>query len=237
MAALTENNLKGYIIGTNKFNFQDARVDDLENVANIISRTQGQQGIEVRNNRLVLSNGGYYETGAVFEDVEENIVLDNTKTSSYEYNISGTSQEYLDWMTGGSPVNVWIKGSNGSTEIEVELEGSFSVDGTDAIFALSDNNASLINYGIQTIKVDTTNMEFSIFKDERNEDDLTLTEIAVYLPGSDPVQWPAELLDAAGIEGGLAYDIENSQNDGDILYNAIRDRLINDGYIQAQSQI
>lgn len=30
MAALTQNDLKGYIIGNNQFNFQDARVDDLE---------------------------------------------------------------------------------------------------------------------------------------------------------------------------------------------------------------
>lgn len=30
MAALTQNDLKGYIIGNNQFNFQDARVDDLK---------------------------------------------------------------------------------------------------------------------------------------------------------------------------------------------------------------
>ena len=30
MSALTQNDLKGYIIGNNQFNFQDARVDDLE---------------------------------------------------------------------------------------------------------------------------------------------------------------------------------------------------------------
>lgn len=214
--SLIQNDLKGYIIGNNQFNFQDARVDDLENVANIISRTAGQQGIEVRNNRLALTNGGYYKTGAVFEDVEENIVLDNTKTSSYEYNISGTSQEYLDWMTGGSPANVWIKGSNGRTEIERELAGSFSVDGTDATFALSDNNASLTDYGIQSIKVDLTNKTFVIEKDTRNEDDLTLNEIAVYLPNSDPQTWPIDLIDIDGI------------------YEAIRDRLVSEGYITPQ---
>lgn len=30
MSALTQNDLKGYIIGNNQFNFQDARVDDLK---------------------------------------------------------------------------------------------------------------------------------------------------------------------------------------------------------------
>ena len=30
MSALIQNDLKGYIIGNNQFNFQDARVDDLE---------------------------------------------------------------------------------------------------------------------------------------------------------------------------------------------------------------
>ena len=214
--SLTQNDLKGYIIGNEQFNFQDARVDDLENVANIISRTQGQKGIEVRNNRLALTEGGYYETGALFEDVEENIVLDNSNTSSYEYDISGTPQNYLDWMTDGNPANIWLVGSNGESDIEVELEGTFIVDGTEATFELSDNNASLTDYGIQSIKVDLTNMTFIIEKDTRNEDDLTLNEIAVYLPNSDPVQWPANLLDIDGI------------------YDAIVDKLINDGYIQSQ---
>lgn len=47
MAALTQNDLKGYIIGTNQFNFQDARVDNLEDAANVINRTGGEGGIEV----------------------------------------------------------------------------------------------------------------------------------------------------------------------------------------------
>lgn len=197
------------------FTLQDARVDRLQDIGWIIDRTQGQQGIEVRNNRLALTNGGYYETGALFEDVGNEYILAGDGTLEYTYDISNSPQNYIDWITDGNTVHIWLVGSNGRTEFEVELEGSFSVDGTDATFGLSDNNASLTDYGIQSIKVDLTNMEFNIFKDERNEDDLILTEIAVYLPESDPVQWPADLLDI------------------DEIYTEIVRRLDADGYISA----
>ena len=217
MAALTQNDLKGYIIGTNQFNFQDARVDDLENVANIISRTEGQEGIEVRNNRLALTNGGYYDDAALFEDVGNEHRLAGDGTLVYTYDISKAPQNYIDWITDGNTVHIRLVGSNGENEIEEELEGSFSVDGTEATFRLSDG--SLTDYGIQFIKVDLTDMEFKIFKDERNEYDLVLTEIAVYLPGAQPIKWPVDLVDI------------------DDIYLAIKDRLIDEGYIQSQSQI
>lgn len=200
------NSLNGYIL-------QDARVDSIQG---IIDNTLGQQGIEVRNNRLVLTEGGYYCTAAVFEDVGNQYELDNSIKTSYSYNVSGTPQDYLNWMAVGNQANVFIKGSNGRNEIEEELEGTFVVDGTEAGFELSDSNASLTDYGIQSIKVNLANMTFIIEKDTRNEDNLTLTEIATYLPNY-PNPWPVDLVDINGI------------------YTAIVDKLINDGYIQSQS--
>jgi hypothetical protein len=194
-------------------------IDDISAVntaATVISRTAGQQGIEVRNNRLVLTEGGYYGDAAVFEDVGNQYDLDNSIKTSYSYDVSRTPQDYLNWMAEGNQANVFIKGSNGRNEIEEELEGTFVVDGTEAGFELSDSNASLTDYGIQSIKVNLANMTFIIEKDTRNEDNLTLTEIATYLPDY-PQVWPVDLVDIDGI------------------YEAIRDRLIDEGYIQSQS--
>jgi hypothetical protein len=205
----------------NGYTLQDARVDSIDDIsavntaANVINRTTGQQGIEVRNNRLVLTEGGYYGDAAVFEDVGNQYDLDNSIKTSYSYDVSGTSQDYLNWMAEGNQANVFIKGSNGRNEIEEELEGTFVVDGTEAGFELSDSNASLTDYGIQSIKVNLANMTFIIEKDTRNEDNLTLTEIATYLPDY-PQVWPVDLVDIDGI------------------YEAIRDRLIDEGYIQSQ---
>lgn len=208
MAQRIINSLNGYIL-------QDARVDSIQG---IIDNTQGQQGIDVKSNRLILTEGGYYDDAAVFEDVGNQYELDNSIKTSYSYDVSGTSQDYLNWMAEGNQANVFIKGSNGRNEIEEELEGTFVVDGTEATFGLSDNKASLTDYGIQSIKVNLANMTFIIEKDTRNEDNLTLTEIATYLP-NHPQVWPVDLVDIDGI------------------YTAIVDKLINDGYIQSQSQI
>lgn len=209
MAAPIINSLNGYTL-------QDARFDTIG------------YGIEVRDNTLSLINGGYYEDATLFELTKQSIQLDNDRYSSYEYTISGIDSNMLDWITGGNDVEILIAGeyvdeTNGTTSTYVYhslVRGHFSADTSNPEhYTFNSDNDGIYVGNFSEVYIDITDSDnpvFTISKDTRLSRVFTLSEVAVYLKGFEPVAFPANLVDIDGI------------------YDAIVDKLINDGYIQSQ---
>lgn len=212
MAAPIINSLNGYTL-------QDARFDNIG------------YGIEVRDNTLGLINGGYFEDRTLFELTEQSIQLDNDRYSSYEYTISGIDSNMLDWITGGNDVEILIAGeyvdeTNGTTSTYVYrslVRGYFSADTSNQEhYTFNSDNDGIYVGNFSEVYIDITDSDnpvFTISKDTRLSRVFTLSEVAVYLKGFEPITFPADLVDIDGI------------------YTAIVDKLINDGYIQSQPQI
>lgn len=202
MAAKIINSLNGYTL-------QDARVDTIDipstiTAARVMERTaeDGLYGIGVRNNRLCLVNGGYYDDAAVFELVNQNIVLENSGDVEYEHDFTQVDDAaYIDWIINGEQCSIFVLGTNGRDEISYQFDGHFVEEAANpGTYGFEADNSGTTDYGINSFSVviDETTPQYLFYvnKDERNENALTIQELALYLPGFVAVPFPGDMIEA-----------------------------------------
>lgn len=218
MSAGIINNLNGYVL-------QDARVDEMNisganTAATVINRTADGKmyGIEVRNNRLKLTHGGYYEDATVFELVEQSIVLADDGDVEYEHDFTQVDDAaYLDWIKDGKDCGIFVMGTNGKDEFGYQFDGHFEKDRDEAgTYNFGVDNGAPTDYGINGFKVvlDETTPQYLFYveKDARNENTLTIQELAMYLPQFAAMPFPGDMIEtgdgliASG--DGLRVDID-----------------------------
>lgn len=179
------------------FTLQDARVDNLISTSEVLDRTDSTGGIEVRDDRLKLSYGGYYEDGiVVFED---NITrITNPNPGDY-FSVNYTVQNYSDYLNNGQGIHFYMsyewensKGETGSETIELDTQ-FFTYEG---IKHLSDGISDV--FGNQQIYVITLEEDRDweiIITFVPSIEEITINEINVYAPGIVPIPFPPEFVD------------------------------------------
>ena len=191
MAQAIINKLNGYTI-------QDARVDEIQTILN---RTAGQQGIEIRDNHLMLSHGGYYEDGVAIEDTS-GATANNSAPGETTFDIIFTVQDEVGNLTNGIDVSMFlgfsVEDENGESDsVTLDLSGTFVelISGSGEFFFVS--NGGSVEYSdnyIRSIKLaEDRDWEITITF-AKSLASVQIDEIDVYTINTSPVNWPADLV-------------------------------------------
>lgn len=220
MSQFQDKDLFGYVIDNNRFNFRDNR---MENAINKSGEEDGYYGIRYYKDGFILVNGGFYD--------EESIMYEkaNWGSNSHTFTVSiSNPQIFMDRIDRGTATgSIYIGGTatltnNETSNIYGRYSGTFKqsideqtkeVNGFDFIFDDTDMMAQL---AVDRIHCNALGTEAYVrFSDKSitNFDGMVRLKANYIVPNP----WPVDLVDIAGI------------------YEAIRDRLISEGYIQSQS--
>lgn len=220
MSQFQDKDLFGYVIGTNRFNFRDNR---MENAINKSVEDDGYYGIRYYKNGFMLVNGGFYDEETIINETA------NWGSNSHTFTVSiSNPQIFLDRINSGTATgSIFIGGTATLTNSETSsINGTYSgtfepsideqtqeVNGFDFVFDDTDMMAQL---AVDRIHCNALGTEAYVRFSDKS---ITNFNGRVKLNANYivPNPWPADLLDIDGI------------------YTAIVDKLINDGYIQSQS--
>lgn len=202
--------------GQTTFIIQDARLDT---ILNRHSGDDGYKGIgyNSRSNGLYLVNGGYYETGAAFEDVLQSEATVSSNSFTERLSISPGEYEY-DAIIGEGNCQFWMVGSTYlnkaavDEDFEIDITGHFN---SNSVFVPDTNYPN----NLESITFNENDNEIIITFDSRAVDEIRYTECALYTINSNPQVFDAELVYS------------------DRLGDKIAQYLIDNGYIQSQMQI
>lgn len=217
---IQDNDLFGYVIGNNRFNFRDNR---MENAINKSGEDDGYYGIRYYKDGFVLVNGGFYDEGTIMNEKA------NWGSNSHTFTVSiSNPQIFLDRINSGTATgSIYIGGTATLTNSETSsIYGTYSgtfepsideqtqeVNGFDFVFDDTDMMAQLAVDRIHCNALGTEGYVRFSDKSITNFDGIVrLTANYIH-----PNRWPIDLVDIDGI------------------YEAIRDRLVSEGYIQSQS--